>query len=383
MTSTAETLTQCPHCLTRFHVTGTQLSAAHGKVRCGQCLQIFNALEEAIEEEPGETDVAPDHRVQGSDSAAASDRNNENEEDLVFDDSPEEDAREGNYAGHKYYSGTDDELSDAFQEIERGETPHFHDAFSEDEPLDDALLGDDEHWTESLLADDELPEPPPLESDSDPASPRHQPPHSRGDHLQTKEPIWANLSSQPIAAPYVDRVPLRRRLLWSAAALAAAALLVYQVGWAHFDRLALYEPLRPWYARVCSWADCELPLLQAVDRIRTRELVVRSHPDEDDALLLEVTLVNEANFEQPFPAITLTFSNLNRDIVAQRILEPGEYLAGDDPATASMRPSQARRIRLGLRDPGKDAINYRIDLRASQQRSGTTAPTKSTGLSEK
>ncbi|MFO7602638.1 MAG: DUF3426 domain-containing protein [Gammaproteobacteria bacterium] len=37
--------TRCPHCQTTFRVSQTQLDAAHGKVRCGNCQQVFNARE--------------------------------------------------------------------------------------------------------------------------------------------------------------------------------------------------------------------------------------------------------------------------------------------------------------------------------------------------
>ena len=36
-------VTQCPHCQTSFRVTHHQLSVARGVVRCGHCLQVFNA----------------------------------------------------------------------------------------------------------------------------------------------------------------------------------------------------------------------------------------------------------------------------------------------------------------------------------------------------
>ena len=35
--------TRCPHCETVFRLTEAQLSAAHGKVRCGLCHSIFTA----------------------------------------------------------------------------------------------------------------------------------------------------------------------------------------------------------------------------------------------------------------------------------------------------------------------------------------------------
>jgi len=38
-------ITQCPGCETSFKVTQAQLDAAKGAVRCGACLQIFQALD--------------------------------------------------------------------------------------------------------------------------------------------------------------------------------------------------------------------------------------------------------------------------------------------------------------------------------------------------
>lgn len=45
-------LTRCPDCETTFRVTPEQLKARQGRVRCGQCQGVFNALETLIEEAP-------------------------------------------------------------------------------------------------------------------------------------------------------------------------------------------------------------------------------------------------------------------------------------------------------------------------------------------
>ena len=41
---TAPRVTRCPHCKTSFRITDAQLRAANGSVRCGSCLQVFDAL---------------------------------------------------------------------------------------------------------------------------------------------------------------------------------------------------------------------------------------------------------------------------------------------------------------------------------------------------
>lgn len=43
--------TRCPHCSTSFRITNEQLRARAGKVRCGQCQQIFNAFDSLSQNE--------------------------------------------------------------------------------------------------------------------------------------------------------------------------------------------------------------------------------------------------------------------------------------------------------------------------------------------
>jgi len=51
-------VTQCPHCQTGFRVSRTQLAAAHGVVRCGACMELFNAAR-YLQGEDDLSDAAP------------------------------------------------------------------------------------------------------------------------------------------------------------------------------------------------------------------------------------------------------------------------------------------------------------------------------------
>ncbi|MBT3563390.1 MAG: hypothetical protein HN493_05555, partial [Gammaproteobacteria bacterium] len=54
---------RCPTCETTFRVTETQLTAAHGAVRCGACLQVFAANDYLLEAalSAGESEVVSEH----------------------------------------------------------------------------------------------------------------------------------------------------------------------------------------------------------------------------------------------------------------------------------------------------------------------------------
>jgi predicted Zn finger-like uncharacterized protein len=51
-------VTQCPHCQTSFRVSYHQLSLARGAVRCGSCLQVFNAARQLLEQSTGQSAAA-------------------------------------------------------------------------------------------------------------------------------------------------------------------------------------------------------------------------------------------------------------------------------------------------------------------------------------
>jgi predicted Zn finger-like uncharacterized protein len=58
-------LTRCPACATHFRVTPEQLKARSGRVRCGECQHVFNALDTLIEE-PGFTRAGVPRRAGGA-----------------------------------------------------------------------------------------------------------------------------------------------------------------------------------------------------------------------------------------------------------------------------------------------------------------------------
>lgn len=58
--------TRCPHCNTLFRLASQQLSAAKGAVRCGQCFQVFNAMQHVVDatsvQAGGQTIPMPKHK---------------------------------------------------------------------------------------------------------------------------------------------------------------------------------------------------------------------------------------------------------------------------------------------------------------------------------
>ncbi|HEY7774394.1 MAG TPA: DUF3426 domain-containing protein [Marinagarivorans sp.] len=150
------------------------------------------------------------------------------------------------------------------------------------------------------------------------------------------------------------------RMIWLLLALLAGAALVGQIAWLKFDELSIKEPYRQYYAMACEHLGCELPIRKNLREIRTSNLMVRSHPNTEGALLVDVVIQNHAHYEQPFPKLVLIFSNIKNKVVASRSFEPSEYLGGDLVGATMMPSLKAIHLSLELVDPGKGAVSYKV-----------------------
>ncbi|MEE2764313.1 MAG: DUF3426 domain-containing protein [Pseudomonadota bacterium] len=394
--------TECPKCQTRFRVTEEQLGIAKGKVRCGNCMAVFNAIEhQVIPSSPRARSVPAADPTPGGHGA---------DDDFVFADNPEEDAAEGPYAGSKL-TFSDDELSDSFRSMGGDSQPEFRDTEVErpdrdiDESWAEAILQDTKRSDASALPSEPAsPEPDPSSVTAEP-EPEPEPAPEPAPDLEltptsatdrstateaTDDQLYESFSSdtrydfdhqddqpgEPMAAtlPFEDlrREPVSvddggsgrwRTLAWTLVVLTLVGVLVAQVTWLQFDRLSAIPELRPFYEQGCELAGCELKPLVNVDAIQSRKLVVRTDPENRSQLVVDAVIINRADFEQPFPAIALTFSNLNGDVVAQSVFTPDEYLAGDGRELTAMPKGTPVRIAIDIRDPGKDAVNYNLNFR--------------------
>jgi len=427
-------LTWCPHCSANFRVSDAQLQAAHGKVRCGACMKIFNAQEHLMSEDPTPTSQTTSRTTKapvttkpsnvkpastrkspssikaidndfGSDSFSTDEVDNlddltealskagdDIDDGLVFQDAPDEDMEDDNYLGN-----LESELSDSFRDLEQlSEAKKFE--FEDDG--EEASSPIDESWAEQMLRELENPATqlssppegspvtanPTLNSpDSKPApaaikgfggsaaqpakAPPNKPasPHPLETTLRAeRDNPYHSLRAEPITVKTTmseeSGINWLKTLLWTIATIALLVFLALQLAWFQFDKLARYDELRPLYARACEVLDCKLPPLHDIEKIKSQNLVVRSHPLVSKALIIDAIAINQATYEQPFPDISLNFSDINNNIVAQRRFTPKEYLSGEAKGLTVMPPKVPVHIALEILDPGKKAVNYTLDF---------------------
>ena len=383
--------TQCPQCETRFRVTDEQLSIAGGKVRCGNCMHVFNAVAHKVLPETGSAPASSGPETTPTDSQSSSPEQGAEDDDLVFEDNPEEDATEGRYAGNAL-TFSQDELSDSFRDFDQTDTPP-----QRDDKLTENDQDHDESWAEAMLHDDDddkpaeqhpeqpsevpqTPEPSKHKPEPEPATPadelslsavdddrvlpttqKQTQPGQQQARREKHDDLFQDLRHEPVSVDSSGGG--LRKALWSLVILTLLGVLVAQVVWFQFDRLAAIPQLRPFYEQACELAGCKLKPLINVEAIQSRKLVVRTNPDNRNQLIVDAVIVNQAGFEQPFPAIALTFSNLNGDVVAQSTFTPEEYLADASPEQHTMPRETPVRIAINIRDPGRDAVNYELSFR--------------------
>jgi hypothetical protein len=98
------------------------------------------------------------------------------------------------------------------------------------------------------------------------------------------------------------------------------------------------------------------------DALQLSNVVVRPHPDVEDALRLDAVIRNPGERAAPLPLLVLAFSNRQGEPRARRTFFPSEYLHGSGPLRLPARSEI--QVSLALADPGSDAVNYMAHIQA-------------------
>lgn len=406
-------VTQCPNCRTSFRVSQAQLAAAHGAVRCGACLHVFNAAEQLFGPRgaAAATSVKPVSAPAskplppGSPKAPAAKAVDETlwiHDDLDLDslDLDEELAK---------LEEQEQQLSQQFLALERA--PRYSESFGSATAQDDDDVHD-EAWAEALLRDEQVkrdsfeleptnaPEPAPRQSDEplaaaspaasaiereqpqeprigalDAADPEDDQPHdepepndaARSEPALREERLF-DLDDEPLQLDWQQQKETAwgRLFGWGLLNLLAAAGLLAQYAAYNFDELARQDRYRPWFEQLCPNIGCELPSKVDISQIRSSNLVVRSHPEFSGALIVDAILYNRAPFAQPFPLLEMRFADLGGQLVASRRFKPSEYLAGELAGQSEMPPQTPIHISLDILDPGTRAVNYSLSFHSPE-----------------
>jgi predicted Zn finger-like uncharacterized protein len=474
-------VTQCPHCRTSFRISRAQLGAAHGAVRCGACMRVFNAAQQLLVDQnraskpatpaPAATPTAPTKpaapvtppsaaqpaRPVATPAAAPSQPATPQAAPapLAAKPSPAPAATEKQSVDTLWIHDDLDldslDLDEELAKLEEQEMQLSREFLAMDstaQTSEHLLYGEDEDkrhdesWAESLIKDEQPRKPEALQVVHPSTEPTPEPLYKPQPRPELRpEPSLPPVSApapaptlkaepprqaQPVAAPEFERdepalgdltadedaeaigdddygiandspskparsepalrdtslldlnddplqldwqqpqKPWGRWIGWGLLNLVAAGALATQYVIYHFEELARQDQYRPWFETICPEIGCTLPSKVDISQVRSTNLVVRSHPQYMDALMVDAILYNRAQFAQPFPLLELRFADLNGQLIASSRFRPSEYLSGELAGRDEMPPQTPIHISLEIKDPGSRAVNYSLSFHSPE-----------------
>ncbi|GEM_PF-1977387 len=114
--------------------------------------------------------------------------------------------------------------------------------------------------------------------------------------------------------------------------------------------------------QVCQWLKCTVKTPRAVNRIEVLNRSIFTHPTEPDALMVTLTIVNRAEFSQPYPIIQLRFLNISGNVIAARQFSANHYLHDKWVPQTLMTSSSPLSIQLEVHDVGEEVVSYDFDF---------------------
>ena len=154
------------------------------------------------------------------------------------------------------------------------------------------------------------------------------------------------------------KVFARRGWWWTPLSILLFLVLLAQSAFYFRGAIAFMLPqTKPVIVEICAELGCEVPLPRRAELISIESSDLKADPTNPGVIALLVTLRNRAAFPQTFPALELTLTNEREMPLARRVLHSNDYLADK---TEAFEGSSERQIRLDFEAGSLKASGYRL-----------------------
>lgn len=337
--------TRCPHCETCFKITDAQINAHQGMVRCGHCMQSFDARPTFISDQTApQLDQLIDELTIEEALIATEELPGKSEEASTGDSaSPTEQLEHQDEGGGSIDESTATEPDDAHSPLT---TDHLPSRTESEDALDFS----------QTAAIQPVAEPTEVgESRSDEAGQvdEHKPQAEQVEHAVVKD-----------ATPVMHR---RRTWPWAAGALFLVLLLAAQSAYFFRVGLAAHMPaLKPALVGFCHLLRCSVPLPQNAELISIESSGLEAAPDHDNEIAFSALLRNRASYALAFPVLALTLNDDQDKTLARRLFMPADYLPSGESLQTGFAANHEVSIKLRLNTADLRPAGYRLELFYSQ-----------------
>lgn len=367
-------LSRCPACATVFRVDTVQLRAREGRVRCGRCHTVFDAVDAMVDvplpksgdtPAPAAADLAsPSAATDIENAAPVADEPEHSHATLTFAAEPDIELLADDPAAVTTERldldvGSADappspQPGDSMEALVERTTDYWQTRADDTAPAEAA-----EATTENeapvddhpgvTAAGEAAPEPDPdvtqpldiVELEAAPAPDDDivaAPATSARDPLLDPPPAL-----EPVRDPAVQRIrrelygedqtPRRGALkttLWSAGILLLSLLAAAQLAYLFRTELVIAQPaLKPLFEQICARLGCTLPAPRRADLISIESSELNPDSERAPLLRLNALLRNGATHAQDWPHLELSLTDTSDRPIVRRVLAPADYLPAD------------------------------------------------------
>lgn len=302
--------TRCPGCETTFRVTPEQLKVRAGKVRCGKCQAVFNALDRLVEESDPSLVSQPLSISPHIDAPAIADVADVaiNGVDILLEGPAEP------KPAQPPPTETQEPVTPVGEPLSEAEAQELAKSSGLIVPRETTEIPGYSKWAEGVM--------------SSPAS------HSPG-----RNTSW----------PFTMAALLL--------VLALAGQLVF-----HFrSEIAVTAPsLRPALEALSEALGSGIPLPRHVELVSIETSDLQADPSRSNLLVLQATLRNRAAYGQAYPLLELSLTDTQDNAIARRVFPPDEYLSAKNPADQPFPANADIAVRLWIETKDISAAGYRL-----------------------
>lgn len=357
-----QSITHCPACQTQFVVTELQLQQHNGTVRCGHCLHVFNATEHLV--------IADNAAIEntGLEMAALEGANLEKQDlvkhDLENNDLGKEDLEknslEDNFLEHNVLKNNVIQLKPRIKlDLKPADLLTPSELISQTS-TDNHLLDVSEVAVEMLAPDAEMVEV---------SSNVTQLANSSNLDTSSKLDAQSNIthSTETYQYDYLTELskpkPSRKIspvVLWIfliTLILLAMAQSVYFLR----HQIALYYPtIKPSLEQICVKLGCSIDLPKKIESIVIDDSDIQEDAEHAGLMRLSTTLINRADFNQAYPNLELTLTDVDDKPKLRRIFKPQEYLPANTNIAQGLAAGEELKVKLAMTTQGIVVAGYRV-----------------------